>query len=58
VILTVLNSLVKTILVIVFANAIGALEIFTAQCTLVHLRVLGIACHLSVRPFVCNVVDL
>jgi len=32
---------------------------FTAQCTLVHMRGLGIACRpsvrLSVRPSVCNV---
>ena len=36
--------------------------IFTAQCTLVHMRGLGIACRLSVRPSVClsvcNVGDL
>ena len=28
---------------------------FTAQCTLVHMRGLGIACRPSVRPSVCNV---
>ena len=32
--------------------------VFTAQCTLVHLRGLGIACRLSVCPSVCNVRDL
>ena len=36
--------------------------VFTAQCTLVHLRGLGIACHPSVRLSVClsvcNVRDL
>ena len=30
----------------------------TAQCTLVHLRGLGIACHLSVCPSVCLSVTL
>ena len=38
------------------------LVVFTAQCTLVHLRGLGIACRLSVCPSVCpsvcNVGDL
>ena len=29
--------------------------VFTAQCTLVHMRGLGIACRPSVRPSVCNV---
>jgi len=28
-------------------------SVFTAQCTLVHLRGLGIACRLSVCPSVC-----
>jgi len=36
--------------------------IITAQCTLVHMRGLGIACRpsvrLSVRPSVCDVGDL
>jgi len=31
------------------------IAIFTAQCTLVHMRGLGIACRPSVRPSVCNV---
>ena len=30
-------------------------ELFTAQCTLVHMRGLGIACRPSVRLSVCNV---
>ena len=30
----------------------------TAQCTLVHLRGLGIACRPSVCPSVCDVGDL
>jgi len=38
------------------------LLVFIAQCTLVHLRGLGIACRLYVRPSVspsvCNVGDL
>jgi len=33
-------------------------EVFTAQCTLVQMRGLGIACRPSVRPSVCNVGDL
>ena len=33
-------------------------EFFTAQCTLVQMRGLGIACRPSVRPSVCNVGDL
>jgi len=32
--------------------------VFTAQCTLVHMRGLGIACRLSVRLSVCDVGDL
>ena len=32
--------------------------IFTAQCTLVHLRSLAIACRLSVCPSVCPSVRL
>ena len=32
--------------------------IFTVQYTLVHLRSLGIACRLSVRPSVCLTVTL
>jgi len=32
--------------------------IITAQCTLVHLRGLGIACRPSVCPSVCDVGDL
>jgi len=28
-------------------------DVFTAQCTLVHMRGLGIACRLSVSLFVC-----
>ena len=32
--------------------------IFTAQCTLVHLRGLGIVCRPSVCPSVCDVGDL
>jgi len=31
---------------------------FTAQCTLVHMRGLGIACRPSVRPSVCPSVTL
>ena len=31
-------------------------NVFTAQCTLVHLRGLGIACRLSVRPSVTLVI--
>ena len=30
-------------------------DVFTAQCTLVHMRGLGIACRPSVRPSVCDV---
>jgi len=32
--------------------------IFTAQCTLVQMRGLGITCRLSVRLSICNVGDL
>jgi len=33
----------------------NSFKIFTAQCTLVHMRGLGIACRPSVRLSVCDV---
>jgi len=40
-----------------YADRTG-LMVFTAQCTLVHMRGLGIACRPSVRPSVCPSVTL
>ena len=36
----------------------AVISVFTAQCTLVQMRGIGIACRLSVRPSVCPSVTL
>ena len=41
-----------------FVSLSGGEQIFTAQCTLVQMRGLGIACRPSVRPSVYDVGDL